>query len=498
MSEAAVETTEQVRPRRRQRVPRGRALFVVALITTTVVVASLAYSPEPPRPSEPAAAAVAASNVESSAWYCTGMTGGSGGIVDGTVVLSSTAEATREVSVRVVNDSGQRTSTKVFVPAGGSASVRPSTLLQGSWLAVDLQVLGGGVAASEIVTGPLGMATAPCTSTVSTRWAFAAGDTTPGHETYLALFNPGSRPAVVSDLFFTPSGRSAPQPFQAVVVPPHATLTQRIGGFLQRTNPFGTVVTTLSGQVAASEVVVSSTASVGVILQAGQLAPDHNLGIPALSVVDHQQATVNVVNPSRHAISATVTPHLQSSTEARSWELQVPAQSIASVEVSSSSRIPSGTLCSITIKASGGGAYAAWTSSVENGERSGYGGAAALGLSNASLVDRAIIPAIGERRNPWVPGLGSSSVVVTPLGGSGTTSVVLNRLNLKGTLVTFDLKVIPMGSTKAFALPEGKQQLALSPVYVHVVGRAMVGEVLTPTLVPGTATSPALPIDAQP
>ncbi len=74
--------------------------------------------------------------------------------------------------------------------------------------------------------------------------------------------------------------------------------------------------------------------------------------------------------------------------------------------------------------------------------------------------------------------------------------MVLNRLNLKGAFVTFDLKVIPMGSAKAFTLPEGKQQLALSPVYVHVVGRAMVGEVLTPTLVPGAATSPALPIDA--
>lgn len=494
MSELRPEATEAARPRRRGRVARLRALIGVSLLSGAVLTAMAAHDPNAPRPDAPGASAVAASDVESSAWYCTGMTGGSGGIADGTVVLTSTAEATREVTIRVVNDAGERAFAKRLVPAGGSTSLRPASLLKGSWLAVDLQVLGGGVAASEVVTGPLGMATAPCASTVSTRWAFAAGDTTPGHETYLALFNPGSRPAVVSDLFFTPSGRLAPQPFQAVVVPPHATLTQRIGGFVQRTEPFGTLVTTLSGQIAASMLVVSSTSSVGVLLQAGQLAPDRELGIPALSLVEGQLARVNVVNPTPRAITAKVTPHLQSSTATSAWELRIPPQSIGSVELSSSSRIPPGTLCSITISTSGEGAYAAWTSSLGNGARSSFGGAAALGLSTAALIDRAVVPAVGEADQAWVEGLGTSVVLVTPLRGATGTSAVLNRRNLQGRLVSFDLGVIPSGSTKAFTLPEEKQRLSLSPVYVHVLGRAMVGEVLTPTAVPGTATSPALPI----
>lgn len=475
---------------------RGRALAIMLLAIALIALSAQAWSASPPQPALVGASVVQPASVESSAWYCTGMTGATNGLASGTLIMTSTAAASRIVSIRVVNDGGSSAVAKVTIAANGSASFEPSSILQGSWLAADLEVRGGGVAVNQLITGVLGMASAPCMSTVSHKWVFSTGDTTRGHETYLALFNPGSKPAVVSDLFLTANGPAAPQPFQAVVVPAHSTLTQRIGGFLQKVPDFGTVVNALSGQIAASEIVVSSTASLGLLLAAGQIEADVELGIPALSLMDNQRASITIANPSTKALTARIKPHLRSSGLVTPWVLHVPAEGIATVVISDSHRIPANDPCSITIDISGPGAFASWVSSLPSGERSSYGGGSSLALSSAAISDKAVIVAMGLSTHPWLDGLATRQIVVTPLGDSARTSVVLNRVTRSGRVKTIDLGLMTSGAVRVVEQASDRSGFRLAPVYVHAIGRVMVGEILSPTAVPGTATAVALPIAA--
>ena len=67
----------------------------------------------------------------------------------------------------------------VDVPPLSSVAVNPATGLPAGSTATSFTFAGGGVVASELVSGPGGWSTAPCASELSAQWAFAGGSTTP-------------------------------------------------------------------------------------------------------------------------------------------------------------------------------------------------------------------------------------------------------------------------------------------------------------------------------
>jgi hypothetical protein len=119
-----------------------------------------------------------------------------------------------------------------------------------------------------------------------------------------------------------------------------------------------------------------------------------------------------------------------------------------------------------------------------------------LALSSAAISDKAVIVAMGLSTHPWLDGLATRQIVVTPLGDSARTSVVLNRVTRSGRVKTIDLGLMTSGAVRVVEQASDRSGFRLAPVYVHAIGRVMVGEILSPTAVPGTATAVALPIAA--
>ena len=118
----------------------------------------------------------------------------------------------------------------------------PSRIDQGTWLASQVELDGGGVTVSELVDGPLGWAEAPCASTTSPAWYFASGSTSAGSSLYVFLFNPTSTEAVVDLTFATGQGVTKPQPFEDLVVAPGALVVVGVASYVQDQSSVATIV----------------------------------------------------------------------------------------------------------------------------------------------------------------------------------------------------------------------------------------------------------------
>ena len=201
----------------------------------------------------PAVSAVAAADVESSAWYCAGGTGASGSAAVATLDLLNTTDHRATGSLSVVTDSGASRTSAVTLAPGAQQTVVPSAILSGAGVATSLQFDGGGVLVTQTVDGPNGWSAAPCAGATSPYWYFASGSTEPGHTLSLSLFNPTAATAVVDLSFITPHGVLEPQLFEGVVVPAAGLVVEQIGAYVQDIAAISTVVHVRTGQVVADE-----------------------------------------------------------------------------------------------------------------------------------------------------------------------------------------------------------------------------------------------------
>lgn len=279
---------------------RRPLLAVLALVLVVVgVVSSLAKSPN--SSTLPGGLGVAA-NAESTALYCTGLSGVVGPF-EGHVIFLNTTNALRLVQVDVVNDLGQRASIKVDVSAHGTQLVSPLSLLKGHSFAIEAQVNGGGVVANEVTR--TGMAEVPCTTTGATNWYGAGFDTLVGSSGELSIYNPTATPAVFNVAAYTAAGYSAPAPFQGLSVGAHSQLEVNLGTQIVNTTNIGVHVSVLRGTL----VIVGVQQSGAVVsLMSGAPALASTMWLPRVTTVTNALAQIRIANPS--ALAVTVTAHV--------------------------------------------------------------------------------------------------------------------------------------------------------------------------------------------
>jgi len=240
----------------------------------------------------------------------------------------------------------------VVVPPLSSVAVDPSTgVAQGS-NASSFTFAGGGVVASQVVSGPLGWSTAPCASRTATQWAFAGGSTAAGSGLALALFDPAAPAAVVNITFLTRTGLVTPQAYQGLVIPSGRLVVENIGAYVQRASDIATFVSAQAGGLVSSEFQQTSVGGGGLSLR---------LGSPGLSTVWRFAQTTagpgssvlfHLANPGSVTETATISPGLSSGSVVPR-RVSVPPLSIVDFSASGSAGFPHQVPYSLTVHSSG-------------------------------------------------------------------------------------------------------------------------------------------------
>jgi hypothetical protein len=239
----------------------------------------------------------------------------------------------------------------IAVPANGSAALNPAEGLPPGDNASTFVFAGGGVVASQVVTGGGGWSTAPCASETSARWSFAGGSTTSGNVLALTLYNPASTEAVVNVSFLTSTGRETPQSYQGLVVPPGRELVENVGDFVQDASAVATFVTAQSGVVVSNEFQQWGTGPTGgLALELGAPALSTTWRFAQTSVVSGATVGFTLANPSAAAVTASFSLGLSSGT-VQPRQVSIPPLSSVVFDASTATGLPRLTPYSVEITA---------------------------------------------------------------------------------------------------------------------------------------------------
>ena len=457
----------------------------VVVIGAGLIDAAVPVSSAPPGPGPGDGVPVAPADAYSSSAFCSA---GTGTAANSTIYLTN---STPNLVAGVMTSIGPAGSggvvptvhRRVAVPPFGTGAVNPSAGLPAGGNSSSFVFAGGGMAVSQIVSGPNGWSTAPCASQASPRWAFAGGSTADGNSLTLSLFNPGASEAAVNISFLTGSGLITPQAYQGLAVPAGQMVVENVGDFVQNAADIATLVTAQSGDLVSTEFQQwSSGPSAGVSLR---------LGAPALSTVwRFAQTTITpgsrvsfyLANPTADPIGATIGLGLSSgsvvprhlvlgplsiSVFTASGTAGVPQQVPFSVTITSSAPIVAGR----SVQAATGAPLPVWGSS----------------SATATVADRWLVPAPGVAAAPGTanatidslavanPGPDAAEVTVSFLGGSRPTAMVMvapGRLAVLGSRQVGGLSVLSVSSSR--------------PVYVEEDSR--------PAGAPGVVSSSGFPL----
>lgn len=239
-------TREQGRVRRTPGLVAVCALLIAAAIAerTTEPDAAAVYSAPPVR----AQPVVAPQGVLSSTWYCGVGTANPEGLATGSVVLANTTDEPRRATVTVFAGEGEPRVATLPVPALGRASLRYADVVTAPFAAARVEIDGGGVAADQVVDGPLGHDVAPCMSGPAEAWEIANGVTAKDATMLLGLLNPFPGDAIVDLRFATEEGPVAPGEFQGVVVPGSSLVVIDVGQHVRRREQVSASIRVRSGR----------------------------------------------------------------------------------------------------------------------------------------------------------------------------------------------------------------------------------------------------------
>ncbi len=355
----AVPGPARVTRRRPPRPVRGRwAMVVTVLVTVTVVAAVTVTVPAPtaaPAPGSGDGIVVAPAGAHSSSAFCSA---GTGTAVASTVYLTNTTSKVVDGVMTTVGASGgtgpiPTVSRRVAVPPLGSEAVNPASGMPAGDIASSFVFAGGGVTATQVVSGPGGWSSAPCASQVSAQWSFAGGSTSAGNTLTLSLFNPAAAQAVVNISFLTPAGVVNPQDYQALVVPAGQLVVENVGDFVQNEADIATMVAVESGAVVGNELQQwSSSAPGGVSLRLGSPVPSATWRFAQTTALPGTTVAFSLANWGSDPVTAKFSLGLPSaSVVPRS--LVVPALSMAVFNATAIGGWPQGIPYAVTVGASG-------------------------------------------------------------------------------------------------------------------------------------------------
>ncbi len=464
-------------------------MALAAVAVTVVVVAVVdAAAPAPPAPAPAATAdgvALSSAGSYSSSAFCAG---GTGTAAVTTVYLTNTTAKAVAGEMTAVGPAGSAgtaptTHRALTVPPFGTAAVDPADGLPAGSNAASFTFAGGGVAASQVVSGPNGWSTAPCASQTSAQWVFAGGSTATGNALTLSLFNPAAVESVVNVSFLTDAGVVNPQAYQGLTIPPGQLVTENVGDFVQNANDIATVVTAQSGTVVSTELQQwSSGATGGLSLRLGSPALSTTWRFAQTTAMPGATVDFYLANPGSTSASATITFGF-SSGSVEPQQVAVAARSVAAVTASGIPGLPHQVPYAVTVDASqpiavgrsvlasGGSSPPVWGSSP----------------GTVTVAGRWLVPGPGVPGAPGTAGATVRSLAVAD-PGSGPVTVGLSRLGQVRPFATFT--VLP-GDLRVLG---ANQVGGLATYLVSSSGPVDVEEDSAPAGAPGVVSSTGVPL----
>ena len=474
---------------------RWAVLAVVVLVVAGVAIAAgTRGAPAPAAAPAVSSALVSAPNAESSAWYCTGQSTGSG-ISPGFLILTNTTGRSVAASITAVSDAGATVHTAVAVPAHAVATPSIPSLPSGSWESQTVTVSGGGVALSQAVHGSSGWSEAPCQSTTAASWYFPSGTTANSDPLYISLLNPTSTPVVVDLTFMTPTGAVHPINYQGIVLQSGEVQVENVASEVQNASTVSTVVATRTGRVVASEVQGFSGSSAGLALVPGAVDPESRWTIPQNRDTEGSSSEIDVFNPGAVPESVTVRLRLGSGPLAPLADSVAPGATWV-LATGKQTRIPHDATYSADIEATGGpGVVVGRTVVLPSSDPAPQAGMALAvdGVSAASPTGTWVVPPPGTSATLAVDGAAPTSLALTNTSGA-TEHYTAYALTSSGER-SLAVGTLPPGNT---ALVAGAALLAagLDPIVAAAGGPLAVSEDVGPSGGIGVVTMPGLPLAA--
>ena len=467
---------------------------VVLVVAGVGIAAGTRGTPAPVAAPASPGALVSAPDAESSAWYCTGQSTGSG-IAPGFLILTNTTARPVSAAITAVSDGGAMVHTAVDVPANSVVTPSIPGLASGSWESETVILSGGGVAATQAVHGPSGWSEAPCQSTTAAGWYFPGGTTANADPLYISLLNPTSTPVVVDLAFMTPSGAVHPINYQGIVLQAGQVQVENVASEVQNVATVSTVVSTRTGRIVATEVQGFSGPSAGLALVPGAADPGSRWTIPQSQDAAGGSSEIDVFNPGPVPESVTVRLRLGSGPLAPLSRQVAPGATWA-LATSTQTRIPHNATYSADIEAAGGpGVVVGRTVVLPGGDSAPQAGMALAvdELGSASPTGTWVVPPPGTSANPAVPGAAPAFLALTNTSGTAetyTASVISpsgHRSLAVGTVAA---------GTTAGVIGAALTAAGLDPIVVHASGPMAVSEDVGPSGGIGVVTMPGLPLAA--
>jgi len=233
---------------------------------------------------------------DSTALYCTGLSGTTGPEV-GHYSFLNTTSSTRMLNVEVVSDKNASSLVSIKLGPHHSSTLVPQSVTSGSSYAAAVQVNGGGVVGEEVTNSH---AEAPCVSAGVTNWYASGFDTTVGSTAELSIYNPTATPAVFNISTYSPSGFAAPAPFQGLAVAAHQQTEINLGSEIVNTSNVATHVRVLRGSIVINGVEQSGPVT---SFTQGQSVLSEVTRFPAVTTVNNAVAQIRVANPSGESVN---------------------------------------------------------------------------------------------------------------------------------------------------------------------------------------------------
>ncbi len=407
---------------------------------------------------------------DSTALYCTGLSGTAGDDVGHFTFLNTTG-STRTLNAEVVSNENLSSLVSLELGPHRSSTIVPQRVLKGSSYAAAVQVNGGGVVGEEVTNSH---AESPCVSAGVTNWYASGFDTTVGSTADLSIYNPTATPAVFNITTYSPSGFAAPAPFQGLAVGAHQQIEVNLGSEIVNTSDVAAHVRVLRGSIVINGVEQSGPVS---SFAQGQTTLSTVAWYPAVTTVNNAVAQIRVANPSGESVN--VVAHVKvASFSVAPQDLTVAPYTSADIAITPNSAIPAAGYATVIVKASAPVATSLVTGTSSGTALSspvapsnefvvadfagvGYDVADVSNTSSKTLkVSFATIPRSGEQKSTGSVQLGpltTESILSVFSGVSSLTgqSVLVTASSHSSLLVTLTLPSTPTGVTVVSPLDGG-------------------------------------------
>jgi hypothetical protein len=405
---------------------RGRlwGAVAVAVLVATVVAVQVTTSRTNPG-ALPTGLDVPVS-AESTGVYCTGFTGPSGP-APAVVTYFNLANRPRSLAVTVRTNRGNAEHLHEIINSKRSVTIPESLFSFRGYYGVQALVDGGGVVGVVRGVG-VDTSTTDCASEGRAKW-FAAGLTTAvGATTVISLLNPSASYAVVNVTAVTASGVLAPALYQGLVVSPLSVLAVTLNQEIVDQKSFAAEVASVHGDIVVGATTAYSGRPAETVAIGGAYELARHLAFPDLPTNDLATSTIALVNPTGAPASVTVNLVLATSSLASSaataispFFLTLPPESVDSLTVSPSSRVPAS-------------------------------GAATVDVGSTSPIDAELLTAAPPSTISWY-GAPSAPATTQILYSEGRGFGSIRLVNETGTSATATLSVLGYTASYAVRVP---------------------------------------------